>query len=94
MARACSSAATLTGRYIHSVQEAGAANKLESRLYVDAQLRWRPDFMDQDISFAVGVNNLFDKDPPGCITCGLNNYDPNAYDAPGRFMYLQLSYRR
>jgi len=86
--------ATVTGRYIHSVQEAGAANKLESRLYVDAQLRWRPDFMDQDISFAVGVNNLFDKDPPGCITCGLNNYDPNAYDAPGRFFYLRLSYRQ
>jgi iron complex outermembrane receptor protein len=40
------------------------------------------------------VNNLFDKDPPGCISCGLNNYDPNAYDAPGRFFYLRFSYRQ
>ena len=46
------------------------------------------------VKVAVGVNNLFDKDPPGCVTCSLNNYDPNAYDAPGRFFYLQLTYRQ
>lgn len=85
--------ATLTGRYISKVQETGDPNKLEARLYVDAQFRWRPSFIDENIALAVGVNNLFDKDPPGCVTCGLNNYDPNAYDAPGRFMYLRLSYR-
>ena len=85
--------ATLSGRYISSVQEAGDPNKLESRTYVDAQFRWTPSFLDDGLAVAVGVNNLFDKDPPGCVTCGLNNYDPNAYDAPGRFMYLRLSYR-
>ena len=85
--------ATLTGRYLSAVQEAGDPNKLEARTYVDAQLRWAPSFIDDGLSFAIGVNNLFDKDPPGCVTCGLNNYDPNAYDAPGRFMYLRLSYR-
>jgi iron complex outermembrane receptor protein len=86
--------ATVTGRYISKVQEAGDPNKLEARLYVDAQIRWRPSFVSEDFGVAIGVNNLFDKDPPGCVTCGLNNYDPNAYDAPGRFMYLRLSYRR
>jgi iron complex outermembrane recepter protein len=86
--------ATLTGRYISKLQEAGDPNKLEARLYVDAQVRWTPSFLTEDLSFAVGVNNLFDKDPPGCVTCGLNNFDPNVYDAPGRFMYLRLSYRR
>jgi len=85
--------ATLSGRYISSVQEAGDPNKLESRTYVDAQFRWTPSFLDEGLAVAIGVNNLFDKDPPGCVTCGLNNYDPNAYDAPGRFMYLRLSYR-
>ncbi len=85
--------ATLTGRYLSKVQETGDPNKLEARLYVDAQLRWNPSFLDDGLAFAVGVNNLFDKDPPGCVTCGLNNYDPNAYDAPGRFMYLRLSYK-
>jgi iron complex outermembrane receptor protein len=86
--------ATLTGRYLSKVQEAGDPNKLEARLYVDAQLRWAPTFLDEGLSFAVGVNNLLDKDPPGCVTCGLNNYDPNAYDAPGRYMYFRLSYRQ
>ena len=86
--------ATLTGRYTSKVQEDGDPNKLEARLYVDAQLRWTPTFLTEGLGFAVGVNNLFDKDPPGCVTCSLNNYDPNAYDAPGRFMYFRLSYRR
>jgi len=84
--------ATGTVRYISSVEESGAANKLDARTYVDAQLRWSPDFWRDQFKVAVGVNNLFDKDPPGCITCGLNNYDPNAYDAPGRFFYLRLTY--
>jgi iron complex outermembrane receptor protein len=86
--------ATGTLRYISSVEESGAANKLNSRTYFDAQLRWTPPLMDDQFHVALGVNNLFDKDPPGCITCGLNNYDPNAYDAPGRFFYLRLSYRQ
>lgn len=85
--------ATLTGRYLSRVQEAGDPNKLEARTYVDAQLRWTPSKLTDGLAFAIGVNNLFDKDPPGCVTCGLNNYDPNAYDAPGRFMYLRLSYK-
>jgi iron complex outermembrane receptor protein len=46
------------------------------------------------LGFAVGVNNLFDKDPPGCVTCSLNNYDPNLYDAPGQFFYFRLTYRK
>jgi iron complex outermembrane receptor protein len=85
--------ATGVVRYTSSVRETGAANKLNSRTYFDAQVRWSPSFLD-DVKVAVGVNNLFDKDPPGCISCGLNNYDPNAYDAPGRFFYLRLSYRQ
>jgi iron complex outermembrane receptor protein len=37
------------------------------------------------------VNNLFDKDPPGCISCGLNNMDPTTYDVPGRYYYARVS---
>ena len=40
-------------------------------------------------SFAIGANNLFDVDPPGCFTCGLNNLDPTTYDVPGPFFYAQ-----
>jgi iron complex outermembrane receptor protein len=85
--------ATLTGRYIKSVRETEANNnKLGSRLYTDLQLRWFG--IDQDrFGFALGVNNLFDKDPPGCISCGLNNFDPTTYDVPGRYLYAKATVR-
>ena len=86
--------ATSSLRYISAVSETGAVNRLDARTYLDAQIRWTPGFLDNQFRIAAGVNNLFDKDPPGCISCGLNNYDPNAYDAPGRFFYLRLTYRQ
>ena len=61
------------------------------RFYVDVQFRFQsPSFAD-NFGFALGVNNLFDKDPPGCISCGLNNFDPTTYDVPGRYLYARAS---
>ena len=82
---------SLTGRYISSVRETEAdGNELKSRLYTDLQLRWFG--IDEDrFGFAVGVNNLLDKDPPGCISCGLNNFDPTTYDVPGRYLYARAT---
>jgi iron complex outermembrane recepter protein len=88
--------AAITGRYIHHVTEAGGpdgTNRLGSRLYTDIQLEYSPSQLDQRFSLAAGVNNLFDKDPPGCFTCSGNNYDPGTYDAPGRFGYVRVSYK-
>jgi len=83
--------ASLTGRYIKSITESQNGNKLGSRLYVDAQIRFTaPSFADR-FGFALGVNNLFDKDPPGCISCGLNNFDPGTYDVPGRYLYARAT---
>jgi iron complex outermembrane receptor protein len=86
--------ATGTVRYISSVEETQQPNKLDARTYFDMQLRWTPNYWNSQFRVAAGVNNLFDKDPPGCFSCSLNNFDPNAYDAPGRFFYLRLSYRQ
>jgi iron complex outermembrane receptor protein len=83
--------ATLTGRYIKSVIEDQNGNRMNSRLYVDAQARFTPSWLSDGLGFAVGVNNLFDKDPPGCISCGLNNMDPSTYDVPGRYYYARVS---
>lgn len=83
--------ATLTGRYIKSVTEEQNDNKMSSRLYVDVQGRFTPSWLNDGIGFAIGVNNLFDKDPPGCISCGLNNMDPTTYDIPGRYYYARIS---
>ena len=83
--------ATLTGRYIKGVTESQNGNKLDSRFYTDLQLRWMPAWLRESLGLAVGVNNLFDKDPPGCISCGLNNFDPGTYDVPGRYYYVKAS---
>ena len=90
--------ATLGLRYISAVEEtidaAGTTNTLDSRTYVDAQVRWTPPVLDDRLGVAIGANNLFNDDPPGCITCGLNNFDPTTYDPPGQYFYLRLTYRQ
>ena len=88
--------ASLTGRYISGVTESQNDNKLKSRLYTDLQLRWNVkgrDGEDNGFGFALGVNNLFDSDPPACISCGLNNFDPTTYDVPGRYLYARAMIR-
>lgn len=88
--------AALTGRYISSVTEidgSGDPNKLNSRFYGDVQLTFTPSFLDDRFAITAGVNNVFDKDPPACFSCSLNNYDPTTYDVPGRFGYVRVSYK-
>lgn len=84
---------SLTNRYIKSVEETQATNKLNNRLYTDLQVSWFPTYLDGKVGLTLGVNNLFDKDPPACYSCGLNNYDPTTYDAPGQFGYARLTYK-
>ena len=85
--------ASVTGRYVDKVVESGAANTLNSRFYTDLQLIYTPSALDRRVSFAAGVNNLFNQDPPGCFTCSVNNFDPTTYDVPGQFGYLRVSYK-
>ncbi|CAA9486014.1 MAG: TonB-dependent receptor [uncultured Sphingomonadaceae bacterium] len=88
--------ASVTGRYISGVRETQADdNRLDRRFYTDLQLRWTVAALGRDdgFGFAVGANNLFDTDPPPCISCGLNNFDPTTYDVPGRFVYARASLR-
>jgi iron complex outermembrane recepter protein len=84
---------SFTGRYISSVQETGTVNKLDSRFYGDVQLIFTPGFLDKRFAFTIGVNNVFDNDPPACFTCSLNNFDPTTYDVPGQFGYARISYK-
>ena len=85
--------ASVTGRYVDKVVESGAANTLNSRFYTDLQLIYTPSALDRRVTFAAGVNNLFNQDPPGCFTCSVNNFDPTTYDVPGQFGYLRVSYK-
>jgi iron complex outermembrane receptor protein len=93
-----------TMRYISSLEEscANAAafavcddpvadkNHLGAVVYNDARVTWKlPVSLESSIS--LGVNNLFDKDPPVCLSCSLNGYDASTYDLPGRFWYAEAS---
>jgi iron complex outermembrane receptor protein len=85
--------ASVTGRYIDNVIEAQGGNELDRRFYGDAQLQFSPSWMENRIALTLGVNNVFNSDPPACFSCSLNNYDPTTYDVPGRFGYVRLSYK-
>jgi iron complex outermembrane receptor protein len=85
--------ASVTGRYIDNVIEAQGGNELDRRFYGDAQLQFSPSWMENRMALTLGVNNVFNSDPPACFSCSLNNYDPTTYDVPGRFGYVRLSYK-
>jgi len=82
--------ASLTGRYISKLREADG-NIMEPRLFTDLQIRWSPPIMNHAFALAVGANNILNTRIPGCDTCDLNNFDPTAYDIPGRFYYARLT---
>ncbi|MDH5835049.1 TonB-dependent receptor plug domain-containing protein [Luteimonas kalidii] len=67
-------------------------NYLGSTTYHDAQLAWATDAWMQDFRITLGVNNVFGKDPPICLSCSLNGYDASTYDLPGRFWYARVGF--
>jgi iron complex outermembrane recepter protein len=66
-------------------------NRLASTTYHDLLLSWRTPWFD-GLRLGAGVNNLFDRDPPACLSCSLNGYEASTYDLPGRFLYLRAEY--
>ncbi|MBI1199981.1 MAG: TonB-dependent receptor, partial [Phenylobacterium sp.] len=67
---------------------------LGSRDYIDFTATWT---MKDNLNFRLGVNNIFDKDPPltgssNCPTgpCNGNTW-PQVYDAFGRYAFIGLS---
>lgn len=68
-------------------------NKLDATMYHDLNVNWNNPFGVSALKLTVGLNNVFDEEPPICLTCSLNGYDAGTYDAPGQFWYLQASYR-
>jgi iron complex outermembrane receptor protein len=83
---------TVIGRYVSKLEETGG-NVLDSVFYTDLQLRWAGPSFDDRFNFAIGVNNLFDKKTPGCITCESNNFSQTAHDIPGRYFYARVGFR-
>ena len=57
------------------------------------QLRYSPSGLDQRVELTAGVNNVFNTNPPPCVSCSLNNYDPTTYDVPGQFGYIRIAFK-
>src|SRR5690606_26599956 len=67
-----------------------STHRLGSTTYHDLRASWTLPTTTR-ITIAGGVNNVFGKDPPVCLSCSLNGYDASNYDLPGRFSYLEAS---
>jgi len=83
---------TAIGRYVSKLKEVGG-NVIDSVFYTDLQLRWSGASFEDRFGFALGVNNLFDKETPGCVTCESNNFSQTVHDIPGRYFYARASFR-
>lgn len=83
---------SFTGRYISKVTESND-HVMGSTFYGDMQAYFSPAWLDHRTRLTIGVNNIFDKQPPACFTCDSANFDPTTYDVPGQFGYIRLSYK-
>jgi iron complex outermembrane receptor protein len=66
-------------------------NKLGSATYQDVRVSWKTPLEVTPLTVAAGVNNLWAKEAPYCLSCSLNGYDASNYDLPGRFWYVEAS---
>ncbi len=64
-------------------------NHLASTTYHDLQLRYN---LPWNGTVSVGVNNVFEKEPPVATQAFANSFDYQ-YDTPGRYMYMEYRQR-
>lgn len=69
--------------------QAAAENKIGATTYHDATVYWNTPWNGK---VTVGVNNVFDRDPPFSVQAFANSFDPQ-YEVPGRFLYLRYNQR-
>jgi iron complex outermembrane recepter protein len=68
-------------------------NTLDATTYHDVQVGYRFDWV-KGLTLTAGANNVFDRDPPICLSCSLNGYDASTYDIPGgRYLYMRADLR-
>lgn len=64
-------------------------NRLGSTTYHDIQAGYNFEVLG-GLQLTAGVNNVFGKEPPICLSCSLNGYDASTYDIPaGAFWYVR-----
>ena len=84
--------AAVTGRFVSKVTEPGYNDHvMGNTFYTDLQLGWTPPVWNERFTLTLGVNNLFARQAPDCLSCG--GFDPTTYDMPDRFGYVRLAAR-
>ena len=68
---------------------AAPENRMASTTYHDANVFWNAPW---NARITLGVNNVFDKDPPRSASTFANSFDPQ-YEIPGRFLYMKYTQR-
>jgi iron complex outermembrane receptor protein len=68
---------------------ASPENRIPSTTYHDVSVFWNAPW---NARVAVGVNNVFDRDPPFSVSTFANSFDPQ-YQVPGRFLYMKYTQR-
>ena len=68
-------------------------NDLGTTIYHDLNVSYDLQIMDARTRLTIGAENLFDRDPPMCLSCSLNGFDPSTYRVPGRFLYARVGLR-
>lgn len=71
--------------------ESLSTNDLGSTIYHNVQLSWHSRFRDFGLVLSGGVRNLFDRDPPACLSCTLNGFDVTTHEIPGQFWYVRAA---
>ena len=66
-------------------------NTLGAATYQDVRVTWKTPLTITPLTVSAGVNNLFAKEAPYCLSCSLNGYDASNYDLPGRFWYVEAN---
>ena len=56
----------------------------------DVRAAWKVP-VSLPLTVSGGINNVWGKDPPVCVSCSLNGYDASNYDLPGRFWYVEAN---
>jgi iron complex outermembrane receptor protein len=79
-------------RWVDEMTDA-AGNPLDSAMFTDLRVAWQPSFADSSLTIAVGVNNLFDEDPP-ILSTSTRNMSLTSHDLPGRIGYFRVTYPR
>ncbi len=68
-------------------------NDIGSVTYHDIQASYRLEQFDQfNTRFTLGIDNLFDKDPPVSMAAFANSFDATQHRIPGRFFYGRINF--